>query len=260
MPKLAQQVEACTSSPPAQLRRYRPGPFLHRPSWNPIMTRLKTSKLLRATALTLASGLCTAGWAADRAPDLRNGQWVQWLYSIPTSVNPVNDSTGQHCMVGQSGSTWRLAPRFGGGEVQRACTVPQGVKLQFAVAGSAYIYTPGFCGDVPGTPVRDLRAAIAAFTDTLTVNVLLDGQPVAPKRVRSAVFDAALPVDNLFVQGCGGPGSVPAGIYRAVDDSYYAEIDNLAAGIYRLELLATNGGTFNQKVVYTLTVVARDPN
>jgi len=224
------------------------------------MTQLKTSKLFRATALALASGLCTASWAADKAPDLRAGQWVQWLYSIPAAVNPFTDATGQNCMVGQSGSTWRLAPRSGGGEVQRACSVPQGVKLQFAVAGSAYIYVPGFCGDVPGTPVRDLRAAIAAFTDKLTVNVMLNGQPVEPRRIRSAVFDAALPADNLFTQACGGPGSVPAGIYSAVDDTYYAEIDNLAPGTHTLQLLATNGGSFNQNVVYTLTVVPRDPN
>ncbi len=224
------------------------------------MTPLKTSRLIRAAALALASCLGTAAWSADKTADLRNGQWVQWLYSIPASVNPVSDTTGQHYMVGQSGSVWRLAPRFGGGEVQRACSVPQGVKLQFAVAGSAYIYVPGFCGDVPGTPVRDLRAAIAAFTDTLTVNVRFDGQPVAAKRIRSAVFDAALPADNLFTQPCGGPGSVPAGIYTAVDDTYYAEIDDLAAGTHTLELLATNGGSYNQKVVYTLTVVPRATN
>lgn len=223
------------------------------------MTRLKTSNLFRAAVLALASGLCTAGWAGDRTPDLRTGQWMQWVYSIPASVNPVADPTGQHCMVGQSGSTWRLVPRFGGGEAQRTCSVPQGATLQFAVAGSAYVYTPGFCGDVPGTPVRDLRAAIAAFTDTVSVNVLLDGQPVPAQRLRSTVFDVALPADNLFTQACGGPGSVPAGVYRAVDDTYYAEIEGLAPGTYTLQLLATNGGTFNQNVTYTLNVVAREP-
>lgn len=223
------------------------------------MNRPKTSNPYRAALLCLASGLSTAGWAGDSALDLRAGAWVQWVYSIPSSVNPVADTTGQHCMVGQSGRTWWLVPRFGGGEVQRACSVPQGTRLQFAVAGSAYVYTPGFCGDVPGTPVRDLRAAIAAFTDTLTVNVLLDGRPVPARRLRSAVFDVALPADNLFTQACGGPGSVPAGIYRAVDDTYYAEVDDLAPGTYQLQLLATNGGTFNQNVTYQLTVVPREP-
>jgi hypothetical protein len=223
------------------------------------MTARKFPKSLNAIVLALAAGLCTASSAADRTADLRAGQWVQWLYSIPASVNPVADTTGQHCMVGQSGSTWRLVPRFGGGEVQRACTIPQGVRLQFAVAGSAYVYTPGFCGDVPGVPVRDLRAAIAAFTDTLTVNVMLDGLPVGATRLRSTVFDAALPADNLFTQVCGGPGSVPAGIYTAVDDTYYAEVEGLAPGTHTLQLLATNGGSFNQNVVYTLTVVPREP-
>ncbi len=50
---------------------------------------------------------------------------------------------------------------------------------------------------------------------------------------------------------------MPAGIYRSVDDSYYAEIEHLKPGVHTLQLVATNGGSFNQNVVYTLNVVPR---
>jgi hypothetical protein len=227
------------------------------------MTRSKIPMFLRATALAAAAGLCWPALADEAQNDrhghggLRAGQWVQWIYSIPTSVSPLLDITGQQCMVGQNGSTWYLVPRSGSGTASRSCTVPHGVKLQFAVAGLAYIYTPGFCGDVPGTPVSELRAAIAPFADSLTVTVTLDGQRVKARRIRSEVFSSALPADNLLNPLCGGPGTVPAGVYLTVDDSYYAEIDDLRPGTYTLQMQATNGGTFNRNVVYSLTVLPR---
>jgi hypothetical protein len=200
--------------------------------------------------------LTTAAWAADDVKDLRDGPWVQWVYSIPASVSPLTDLTGQNCMVGQSGSTWYLAPHSGGGTINRNCTVPQGVKLQFAVAGSNYVYAPGFCGDVAGVSDADLRAIIAGVTDKLQVNVTLDGERVMARRVRSKVFATALPAENLFGPVCGA-SPVPAGIYRTVDDTYYAEIDNLRPGVHMLQMVATNGTTFNQNVVYTLNVVPK---
>jgi hypothetical protein len=218
----------------------------------------------RAAALALTAGIATAAWADDNdnsdnnsgASALRDGQWVQWIYSIPASVSPFTDITGQHCMVGQSGSTWYLAPRLGGGTASRSCTIPHGVKLRFAVAGSAYVYAPGFCGDVDGVSDRELRAIIAAFTDKVKVNVTLNGERVKAKRLRSEVFATALPTENLFAPLCGA-SPVPAGIYRTVDDTYYAEIDNLRPGVHTLHLVATNGSTFNQNVVYTLHVMPR---
>lgn len=220
------------------------------------MSRSTPPMFFRAAALAVAASAATAAWADDDVRDLRDGQWVQWIYSIPASVSPFTDITGQNCMVGQSGSTWYLAPRFGGGTASRSCTIPQGVKLQFAVAGSAYIYAPGFCGDVAGVPDRELRAIIAAITDKLKVNVTLDGERVRAKRVRSEVFATVLPTDNLFVPLCGA-SPVPAGVYRTVDDTYYAEIEHLRPGVHTLQLAATNGTTFNQNLVYTLTVVPR---
>jgi hypothetical protein len=221
-----------------------------------MMSRSTLPMFIRAAALAGAASMAPAAWADDDASDLLDGQWVQWIYSIPASVNPFTDINGQNCMVGQNGSTWYLAPRFGGGTVSRSCTIPQGVKLKFAVAGSAYVYAPGFCGDVAGVSDRELRAIIAAFTDKVSVDVTLNGERVKAKRLRSEVFATALPAENLFAPLCGA-SPVPAGIYRTVDDTYYAEIHNLRPGVHTLQMVATNGTTFNQNVVYTLNVVPR---
>jgi hypothetical protein len=219
------------------------------------MSRSTAQIIFRAAALAGAASMATAAWADDDR-GLREGQWVQWIYSIPASVSPFTDTTGQNCMVGQSGSTWYLAPHAGGGTVSRHCTIPQGVKLQFAVAGSAYIYAPGYCGDVAGVSDAELRAIIAGVTDKLKVDVTLDGERVKVKRVRSEVFDTALPTDNLLAPVCG-TSPVPAGVYRTVDDTYYAEVDRLRPGVHTLQLVATNGTTYNHNLVYTLNVVPR---
>jgi hypothetical protein len=56
-----------------------------------------------------------------------SAEWWQWALSIPPSENPLADTTGEKCMVGQHGSVWFLAGSFGsGGTITRKCTVPKG--------------------------------------------------------------------------------------------------------------------------------------
>lgn len=207
-------------------------------------------------ALTLLTSL---GAAADGARELQ-GAWWQWALSIPGPVNPLNDATGQACMVGQRGDTWFLGGTFGGGAASRSCSVPQGVKLFFPVANSINFDAPGVCGQGASISVADLRSAAAGFIDGLTqVEARLDGRALrSVRRIRSQVFAVALPGDNLFAPFCGAT-PVPAAIYpRAVDDGYYGEIEHLGLGQHTLQLGASGPGGFSINVVYTLTVVARD--
>jgi hypothetical protein len=62
-----------------------------------------------------------------------SAEWWQWALSIPTSVNPMLDTTGQNGVVGQRGSIWFLAGTFGGGTVTRTCAVPEDRALFFPV-------------------------------------------------------------------------------------------------------------------------------
>ena len=91
-------------------------------------------------------------------------EWWQWALSIPTSENPLLDTTGGKCVVGQRGSVWFLAGIFGGGTVTRTCSVPANKILYFPVINSVNFNTPNVCGQGPDNiSVKDLRALSAAF-------------------------------------------------------------------------------------------------
>ena len=84
-----------------------------------------------AFACALATHAIPASAESDGLKSL-SAQWWQWALSIPSSQNPLLDTTGENCMLGQRGSTWFLAGLFGGGApVIRTCTVPDNVNLFF---------------------------------------------------------------------------------------------------------------------------------
>ena len=43
-----------------------------------------------------------------------SAQWWQWAISIPSLHNPLLDTSGANCMVGQHGPIWFLAGAIGG--------------------------------------------------------------------------------------------------------------------------------------------------
>jgi hypothetical protein len=77
-----------------------------------------------------------------------SAEWLQWALSIPASVNPQTDPTGDFAAVGQRGPIWFLAGKFGGGIATRSCSVPQGTALFFPVINGFSINAP-ICGGPP---------------------------------------------------------------------------------------------------------------
>jgi hypothetical protein len=217
--------------------------------------------------LTLAAiGLCLmakANLATADADGLKSltAQWWQWALSIPTSQNPLLDTTGEKCMVGQRGSTWFLAGLFGGGgPTIRNCTVPDNVNLFFPVVNSVNLNSPNICGQGPANiSVADLRAGAAPFIDgSINLLVEVDGRPLKHlRRVQSKVFAAALPEDNIFDSPCASLGGVPVGIFSpAIDDGVYAHIGALKAGAHTLHIHAENPSAgFVLEVTYNLNVI-----
>lgn len=55
-------------------------------------------------------------------------QWWTWAAATPLEINPVADSTGEHCTRDQPKDVWLLAGSFGE-PAERTCTVPAGVPL-----------------------------------------------------------------------------------------------------------------------------------
>lgn len=208
--------------------------------------------------LVVASALIVP--AIGRADDVPfnelSAQWWQWVLSVPTSDNPLQDQTGDKCMVGQRGSIWFLTGTFGG-TASRRCSVPEGTTLFFPIVNQAQVNTPGVCGQVGPLSVAQMRANVAPLIDGITTkSATVDGVAVRGiQRVRSVPFVTALPVDNIYLQFCGN--DQPPGIFSpSVDDGYYAKIDGLTAGKHTLHITARNPTfNFDVNVTYVLDVV-----
>ena len=191
-----------------------------------------------------------------------SAEWEQWALSIPAAVNPLLDTTGENCMVGQRGSTWFLAGTFNGGQATRTCSVPEHTALFFPVINSVNFDSPGVCGLPPESQtVKDLRAYNTGFINgAINLRVELDGKQITNfQRIQSGVFEVALPERNVFDAPCAsaGLGNVPGGIYSpAVDDGFYVRVAPLSLGIHTLHIQAQNPGAgFDLDVTYTVMIV-----
>ena len=209
-------------------------------------------------ALMLTQAPATAG---PGDVDKSGAAWWQWVLSIPVDENPLLDTTGEKCMVGQRGGVWYLAGTFGDPTATRDCTVPAGTAFFVPVINSVNFDSPNVCGLPPDhVPVSDLRAAVAPFIDGATnLSVTVDGVAVNNmRRIKSGVFAVTLPDDNLFDAPCAGAGGVPPGVYSpAIDDGYYAQVNALSAGPHVIVIHAESPSFgFTLDVTYNLDVVA----
>jgi hypothetical protein len=73
-------------------------------------------------------------------------QWWQYINSIPPAVNPLLDTSGAYCTVGQRAPMWFLTGTFFGGTAIRTCTVPAGEALFLPVINYVGFNTPYICG------------------------------------------------------------------------------------------------------------------
>jgi hypothetical protein len=191
-------------------------------------------------------------------------QWTanlwQHMLSIPTPQSQFTEGANNACSFGQSGPAWFLVGKlFVGGTTIRSCTLPAGKAVFFPVYNAIQINTPDICGQVGAMTVRQMRGNAAVGVAALTgMSVELDGKPIAGLREhhhKSQVFDVALPEDNVFNQFCGGPGSVPGGVYGpSVDDGYYLMLKPLSEGGHTLRIRSADSNGFDQDVTYQLSV------
>lgn len=198
----------------------------------------------------------------NRAFEYWASAWWQWAFSVPTPSNPILDTTGEQCMVGQQGRVWNLAGVPGAGAVTRQCQVPCDRALFFPIfnAFNINVAPPPYASD------EELEQILVEFIDQVvsSVSVELDGQPlhvtIQNSRIRPHFFSYALSGDNILMPFFGL--DVPAGAYApAVDDGYYVMLSPLAPGPHTLRFTAS--GSFSggppellQDATYELEVVA----
>jgi hypothetical protein len=195
-------------------------------------------------------------FAQPQGSKQHSAEWVQWALSIPASVNPMLDATGNSCMVGQHGSVWFLAGSFNGGVATRVCSIPEDTTLFLPVVNSFWIDTPGVCGQGASQSIKEWRAAAHDFIATAHgLSVELDGHAIHNlNHIRSTVFPVTFPTDSVFSAPCAESGGLPAGIYSpAVDEGYYVTIPPLVPGTHTLQIRAQAAG-FQMDVTYTLHV------
>jgi hypothetical protein len=220
----------------------------------------QSRQISKAAALLAVFIRATVAFADTDAYKPLSAEWWQWALSVPADQNPLLDSTGADCMIGQRGTTWFLGGTFYplASPVTRACSIPEGITLFFPVANTVGMDTPGACGQGDPLPSSFYRQANADFISGVTnMSVTLDGNSAGPiHHSASPVFAVALPADSVFVPFCP-PDSLPVGIYSpSVDEGYYVRLNPLSVGVHTLRIRAENPTAgFAQDVTYNLRVV-----
>ena len=184
-----------------------------------------------------------------------SGRWWQWAGSVPAGVNPVTDTTGEHCDEGQTGHVWFLAGSFGG-EVTRECTIPSGQTLLVPLVNfSADNFV---CVDPDSNFTFDELRAIAAANIDLVEELALSVDGVAltnleSYRVQSPTpFDITLPPDDVFAPVCGD--SYPR-VIPSVADGFYVMLAPLSKGEHTIVLHgAIPAFGFSTTATYHITV------
>jgi hypothetical protein len=148
---------------------------------------------------------------------------------------------------------------FFGGSFDRACTVPPGKALFFAILNAAFGAAVFDCEPTNlGVPcdVPALRAAAAASMDSVTMEASIDGvslRNLSDYRVQSPVFSVTLPEGNVVSD------AVPSGTYAPmVSDGYWLMLVPLSAGKHTIHFkgIITGGAFegFETEETYNLTV------
>jgi hypothetical protein len=191
--------------------------------------------------------------------------WWKWELAIPYAQNPLADTTGADCAVGQNGGTWFLAGTLGGKKpVTRSCTIPAGKTLFFPVVNVEQDYP---CPDpnyqpASGQSLQDFltygnpslsytNGAVTIINQASDLKASLDDTniPILPSyRGTSNLFsftgDPSLTVLDSCITGSPQP---------AVSDGYWLMLAPLSRGQHTLQFGGTVG-SFTTTAKYHLTV------
>lgn len=232
----------------------------------------------RALALTLATllGVIGSAHAAGRnpnpgvlPPDAKfagmtygewGGAWWRWAVSFPVdpAQNPVMDTDGSLCHLGDMGNIWFLAGNFGGVSV-RECTIPAGKTLLFPILNTFWVNIPEL-GDNPWSEEQRAfaRQFIAPFIDNaFNLSCSIDGvgvQNLGDYRFQTpddAEYLVTMPENNVF-------GIAPGTYGPTIDDGIYLIVAPLPPGSHTIHITSASAGSvlgpFSLDVTYQLTV------
>jgi hypothetical protein len=127
-------------------------------------------------------------WAAE---------WWQWALGIPADVNPLTDTTGEHCAQRQVDEVWFLAGSIVG-PVVRDCEIPGRKSLFFPLINNAFF---AFLSDPAEERTEEFVRMRASCTEPAEISVEIDGFKVrkptrfftGPSGSPSPIFNVQLP-------------------------------------------------------------------
>ncbi len=193
-----------------------------------------------------------------------SAKWWQWVLSIPASVNPNLDPTGEFSDQGQSGPVWFIAGNFGG-DVTRSFNVPAGKALFFPIVNQEWDNYLWLDPDTNST-IEEMRAILRDSIDgAINLACEVDGVPIrglknvltTRYRVESVPFAITLPPDNLY-QAVGCLDCFPGTYSPAVGDGVYLMLAPLSVGEHTITFHAeVPAYGFTLTVTNHITVVPR---
>ncbi len=186
-------------------------------------------------------------------------EWWQWALSIPASVNPLFDETGDFVEVGQRGPVWFLGGVFNeSGTAIRTATIPTGKALFFPVLNTFWDNV-GVDPPLTEEELQELAAQAVAGYDYSSLQVFLDGASVIGverMRVAAGPYAYALPEGSALEVLSGG--LYQRGIVApCVTDGYWCMLRPLPAGQHTVRFTGTqvDPNFFALDITYNLTVV-----
>jgi hypothetical protein len=202
----------------------------------------KARRLISACAALCIFGAMNSARASEPPTPLLN-EWWQWALSIPSAINPILDSNGNRCALGQRGNLWFLAGSTGG-RTERDCTLPAGGRVLIPLHNT-------FCS--PSASLTEAQcddAVVRNYESFTSWQVLVNGVPheviEQPPTPGESVFNFVIPRNGMF-------GYKP-GLYRATSAAgRWAIVDVTAPGVYTLEV-RSRSPWFAATVAYRLSV------
>jgi hypothetical protein len=199
---------------------------------------------------TIPEGQTYGRWAAE---------WWQWVLGVPAAVNPLTDTTGEHCAQRQVDKVWFLAGSSMTDPVVRACEVPAGKSLFFPLINNFY---GAFLNDAPETRTEAFVRAAGSCTEPAEISVRIDGFEVPqPTRFftgasgsQSTFFNVQMPPGNVLgVDETVVPELV---LSPSAEQGYSLFLRPLDPGPHTIRWIASGCTPGNsQDITYHLTVV-----
>jgi hypothetical protein len=183
-------------------------------------------------------------------------RWTEWVMGIPATENPVNDTTGAQCGLGQWGPVFFLVGTTGSGPLTRSCTVPSGLALFFPLITSVCAIPED--GSTRAAIQSVCAGGIIDLVDKSSLRLTIDGRSVqnlADARA-SEFFSFTGAVPGLFeTTGCGTPPCYEGFRATGFTDGYWAMVRPLPVGAHTIHFVASIPSfSFTVDATYNLTV------